>query len=128
MKTQEPTKSATGEPQWYASAARPSTPGELMRAEPADLTQAEPEESPEAVGKRRKMRWIIVTYVVIASAAVAMGHVFDSIYWAAIALFFAVSLQPRERVPKLLRDFSFAALLVLTAVQVVLLIMKLKGH
>ncbi|MFL6332800.1 MAG: hypothetical protein ACJ754_05575 [Pyrinomonadaceae bacterium] len=128
MKRQEPTKPATGEPQWYESAARVSTPGGLTKAKPGCVAKAEPGENPDAVGKRRKMRWIVGIYVVVATAAVATGNVFDSIYWAAIALFFAVSLQPRERVPKLLRYFSIAAVLALTAVQVVMLILKIKGH
>lgn len=125
MKRQEPTKPATGEPQWYTATARPPTPGELTKAEPADIT-TEPEKHTGL--SSRRVGWIVGIYVVVASVEVALGRWFDSIYWAAVALFFAVSLQPRERVPKLLRYFAAAALLVLTAVQVVLLILKLKGH
>jgi hypothetical protein len=124
MKTREPTKAADEEPRWYASAARPSTPGEMTKAEPADLAEAEPEE--DAGAKRRKMRWIVVLYVVIASVAVALGNVFDSIYWAALALFFAIAAQPRARVPKLLRYFATAAALVLAVIQIVMLILKIK--
>ena len=128
MKTQERTKAAAGEPRPYAPAAHPSTPGEMTKAEPADITKAEPEENSDAGAKRRKMRWIVGTYVVVATIAVALGNVFDSIYWASIALLFALTLQPRERVPKLLRYFAAAVVVVLTVVQVVLLILKLKGH
>jgi hypothetical protein len=128
MKTQERTKAAAGEPQWYAPAARPSTPGGMTKAEPADVTETEPEENPDAGAKRRKMRWIVVIYVVIATVAVALGNVFDSLYWASIAFFFAIAAQPRERVPKLLRYFAVAAVAVLAVAQFVLLILKGKGH
>ncbi|MDT5272176.1 MAG: hypothetical protein QOH49_4362 [Acidobacteriota bacterium] len=124
MKTQERTKAAAAEPRWYASAAQPSTPGEMTKAEPADLTQAEPEE--DAGAKRRKMRWFVILYVVIATVAVALGNTFDSIYWAAVALFFAIAAQPRERVTKLLRYFAAAAVLVLAVIQFVMLILKIK--
>ena len=127
MKTQEPGKAEAGEPQWYASAARPSTPGGLTKAEPADLT-TEPEQHTGAGLSSRRVAWIVGIYVVVASVEVALGRWFDSIYWASVAFFFAISLQPRERVPKLLRYFSIAAVLVLTVVQVVMLILQLKGH
>src|SRR5215213_3303846 len=103
MKSQERTKTEAEEPPWYASAARPSTPGEMTKAEPADLTKGEPEENPDAGMKSRKMRWIVGIYVVVASLAVARGNVFDSIFWASLALFFAIAAQPREHVSKLLR-------------------------
>lgn len=122
MKTPERTKA--GEPRWYESAAHPSTPGELTQAEPDERAQAESEE--DAVAKRRKMRWIVVTYVVIATVAVALGNVFDSLNWAAIALFFAIAAQPRERVPKLLRYFATAAVLMLAVIQIVMVILKIK--
>jgi hypothetical protein len=128
MKTRERTKAAAEEPRSYASAARPSTPGEMTKAESADITKAEPEETPDAGVKSRKLRWIVILYVVSATVAVALGNVFDSIYWASIALFFAISMQPRERVPKLLRYFSIAAAVVLAVVQFVLLILKVRGH
>lgn len=122
MKTRERTKPTAEESRWYESAARPSTPGEMTKAEPADLAQAEDEEN--AVEKGRRMRWIVVLYVVIATIAVALGNVFDSIYWAALAFFYALAAQPRERVPKLLRYFSAAAVIVLTVVVLVRLFMK----
>jgi hypothetical protein len=127
MKTRERTKSTAEEPRWYESAARPSAPGELTKAEPAGLTEAGPEEGEDAGAKSRRMRWIVIIYVLIATVAVALGNVFDSIYWAAIALFFAVAVQPRERVPKLLRYFSIAAVMVLGVVQIVLFILKHKA-
>ena len=127
MKTQERPKAAVEEPRSYASAARPSAPGEMTKAEPADITKAEPEETPDAAAKRRMLRWIVGLYVVIAAVAVALGNAFDSIYWASIALFFAIAAQPRGRVPKPLRYFSIAAVSVLAVVQIVLLILKLKG-
>ena len=127
MKTQEHTKAAVEEPRPYAPAARPSTPGEMTKAEPADITKAEPEKNPDAGEKRRMLRWVVGIYVIIATVSVALGNAFDSIYWASIALFFAIAAQPRERVPKLLRYFATAAVLVLAVVQVVQLILKLKG-
>lgn len=127
MKTRKPTMHTAEESRWYESAARPSTPGEMTKAEPADLAQADDEENADADAKRRKMRWAVVVYVVVATMFVALGNVFDSIYWAAAALFFAISAQPRARVPKLLRYFATAAVIVLTAVVFVRLIMKLWG-
>jgi hypothetical protein len=127
MKTREREKGAAEEPRWYTAAAQPPAPGEMAQAEPADLKQAEPEKQTGAGVSSRKVRWIVGIYVVVATAAVALGNVFDSVYWASIALYFAISLQPRERVPKPLRYFSLAAVLALTVVQVVLLILKLKG-
>ncbi len=124
MKTRERSKPTGDESGWYASAARPSTPGEMTRAEPADLAQAEDEENADAGAKRRKMRRAVVIYVAVATMFVALGNVFDSIYWAAAALFFAISAQPRARVPKLLRYFSVAAVVVLTAIVFARLIMK----
>jgi len=124
MKSQERTKTEAEEPPWYASAARPSTPGEMTKAEPADLVQAEPEE--DLVEKRRKMRWIVVLFVVIATVAVAIGNVFASINRAAMALFYAIAAQPRERVPKFLRYFATAAVLVFAVIQIVMLILKIK--
>jgi hypothetical protein len=126
MKTQGRPKGAAEEPRWY-SAAHPSPPGEMTQAEPADLRQAEPEKQTGAGVSGRKVRWIVGIYVVVATIAVALGNVFDSIYWASIALLFAISLQPRERVPKLLRYFALAAVVALTVVQVVLLMLKIKG-
>ena len=128
MKPREPTKTTAKEPNWYASAARPTAPGALTKAEPADLAQTEPEQKTSVGVSRRKVRWIVGIYVVVASIALASGRGFDAVYWAAVAFFFAVSLQPRERVPKLLRYFSIAVVLVLTVVQVVMLILQLKGH
>jgi hypothetical protein len=127
MKTQEFTKAATVEPRPYASAARPSTPGEMTKAEPADVERVESEPTQDAGTKLRRLRWMIVPYVAIATVSVAMGDAFDSIYWASIALFFAISAQPPERVPKLLRYFSIAAMVVLGVVKVVLWILKARG-
>ena len=124
MKTRERTKPAADKPRPYASAEPPLTPGEMTKAEPADLVQAEPEE--DLVEKRRKMRWIVVLFVVIATVAVAIGNVFASINWAAMALFYAIAAQPRERVPKLLRYFATAAVLVFAVIQIVMLILKIK--
>ncbi|MBV8858326.1 MAG: hypothetical protein JOZ02_15445 [Acidobacteria bacterium] len=126
MKTQEREKGAAGEPRWYESAARPSPPGQMTQAEPADLAGAEPEKSTGAGVSMRKVRWIVGIYVVVATAEVALGRWFDSIYWASVAFFFAVSLQPRERVPKPLRYFALAAMLALTVVKVVLVLLELK--
>ena len=126
MKTRDRTKAAVEEPRPYAPAARPSTPGEMTKAEPADITKAEPEETPDAGAKRRKLRWLVGLYVAVAAISVALGEGFDSIYWASLALFFAIAAEPRERVPKLLRYFAIAAVVVLAVVQVVLLILKLK--
>jgi hypothetical protein len=126
VKTRGRTKSEAEEPHWYESAARPTAPGALTKAEPDDPARAEPEEDADAVEKRRKMRWIVVTYVPIATAAVAMGNVFDSMNWAALALFFAIAAQPRERVPKLLRYFATAAVLVLAIMQIVRWILHFK--
>ncbi|MFL6257718.1 MAG: hypothetical protein ACJ74T_22155 [Pyrinomonadaceae bacterium] len=117
LKTQAPTRAE--EPRLYATAARPSTPGELTKAEPAGITQAEPEENADAGVKSRKLRWIVGLYVVIATVAVALGNVFDSIFWASVAFFFAVSMQPKERVPKLLLYLAFAAMFVLTVIKVI---------
>jgi hypothetical protein len=127
LKTQERTKTAVEEPLSYASAARPATPGEMTKAEPADVTKVEPEETPDAGVKRRNLRWIVGIYVVIATVSVGLGNAFDSIYWASIALFFAIVAQPRERVPKLLRYFAIAAVVVLGILQLVLMILRLKG-
>lgn len=126
MKKQERTKTASEEPGWYTSAAHPSLPGELTKTEPADLVQGESEE--EADAKRRRRRWPIIIYVAVATMAVALGNVFDSMYWAAVALFFAIAAQPRERVPKLLRYFASAAVMVLAIIQTVMFILKSRGH
>jgi len=133
MKTQERAKTAAEEPRWYASAAAPPTAGALKKAEPADIKTepadlaTEPEQNAGSVFSRRKVRWIVGIYVVVAAIAVAMGRGFDSIYWASIAFFFAVSLQPKERVPKLLRVFAITVMLALTVVKVVMLFIDLKN-
>lgn len=124
MKTPERPKAGAGEPRWYASAARPAPPGELTKAEPDDLARAEPEE--DAVAQRRTLRWVVPIVVVAATISVAAGNVLDSIFWAAAALFYAIAARPRARVPKLLRYFSIAAVVVLAVVQLVMLILKLK--
>ena len=126
MRTQERTKAAGGSSPSYASAARPPAPGELAKAEPAGIAQAGPEESADAGAKRKWLRWVVGLYVAIATVAVAMGNMFDSIYWASIALFFAVASQPRERVPKPLRYFATAAVLALGVFQLVRWILMLR--
>ena len=126
MKTRERTKPEAEGPQWYESAARPPGPGALTKAEPDGLVRAEPEENADAVRKRRKMRRVVVLYVVIATVAVALGNVFDSLNWAALALFFAIAAQPGERVPKLLRYSAVAAVLVFGIIQIVTLILKIR--
>jgi hypothetical protein len=127
MKTQEFTKAAAVEPRPYASAARPSTPGAMTKAEPADVERAESEQTQDAGAKLRRLRWIVGLYVAIATVSVAMGDALDSIFWASIALFFALLAQPSERVPKLLRYFSIAALVMLGIVKTVLWILKTRG-
>lgn len=124
MKKQERAEATPEEPGWYAAAARPSTPGEMTKAEPAGVTKAEPEESPDAGANRGRLRWIVGPYVAFASVSVAQGEGFESMYWASLAFFFAVAAQPPERVPKLLRYLSIAAVVVLGVVKTVMWIQK----
>ncbi|HEX8283844.1 MAG TPA: hypothetical protein VF588_10840 [Pyrinomonadaceae bacterium] len=126
MERRESTK-AVEEPTPYASAARPSTPGEMTKAGVADIARADSEESPDSGEKRGKLRWFVGIYVVLATLSVALGEGFDSIYWASLALFFAIAAEPRDRVPKLLRYFAVAAVAVLGVVKLVMLILKAKG-
>ncbi|HEX8721726.1 MAG TPA: hypothetical protein VF736_13915 [Pyrinomonadaceae bacterium] len=127
MKTREHTKAAGGEPPSYASAARPPAPGGLTKAGHAAPAQAEPAEDADAGAKRRWLRWAVGLYVAVATVAVALGNTFDSIYWASIALFFAVASRPRGRVSKPLRFFATAAVLVLAVVQIVKSILKARA-
>ena len=127
MKTRERTEPAAEGFSSYASAARPSTPGEMTKAAPADVEGAAPEQTPEA---RTRLKWLRVAVglnVAIAAFSMVMGKGLDALYWASIALFFAVMAQPPERVPKLLRIFSIAALAVLGLIKVVLWILEIKG-
>ena len=127
MKTRESTKAAVGDSSSYASAARPPAPGEMTKAEPADVKGVEPEQTPEARAKLKWMRVLVGLNVVIATVSLAEGKGLDALYWASIALFFAVSAQPPGRVPKLLRVFSVAALVVLGVIKVVLWILEVRG-
>ena len=127
MKTRERTKAEVEEPRSYASAARPSTPGEMTKAEPADIRGGESEQTPDARARMMWLRVMVGLYVAIATVSMATGKGLDAIYWASIALFFAVTAQPPERVPKLLRLFSIAALVVLGVIKIVMWILEAKG-
>ncbi len=110
MKTRERTQPEAEEPRWYESAARPSVPGGLTKAEAADPTRAEPAQDAGAgVNRRKKLRWLAGVYAVVAAVWLIAGREFDATFWAALAFLFAIEGESRRRVPKLLRYFAVAA-------------------
>ena len=118
MKTQERTKAAAGE-------TLPT--GGLAKAEPDGLAAAGVGETPGAGPDHRKLRWLAGLYAGVAALWLTAGEEFDAIFWASLALYFALAGESRRRVPKLVKYAAIALVTVLGVVKVVLVILKVRG-
>jgi hypothetical protein len=118
MKTQERTKATTGET---------LPPGGLAKAEPGGLAAAADGETPGAGPDYRKMRWLAGLYAGVAALWVAAGDGFDAIFWASLALYFALAGESRRRVPKLVKYAAIALVTVLGVIKVVRVILQVRA-
>lgn len=98
---------AAGEPAWYASAARPSTPGELTKVPPAELAGTEPaalaaaesEESADARKNKAKLRRLAGLFAALAAFYLLLGEEWIAMFTAVCALSNALEGETRWRVP-----------------------------
>lgn len=136
MKTRDFKKAADEEPAWYASAARPSTPGELTRVPPAELAETEPdaasaesEESADSSKNKAKQRWFAGLYAAIAAFSFVTGQ--EELYvmlLVACAFLAALEGETRWRVPKLVKICASVLVVVLSIMMFVLMILKSRGR
>lgn len=136
MKRRESTKAAAGEPAWYASAARPSTPGELTKVTPAELAEteadglasAESEESAESSKNKAKLRWLSGFQAAIAAFFLLLGEEWYAMFLAASALYNAIEGETRWRVPKFVKVCVTILSIAASILMFVMVILKVRGH
>ena len=125
MKTREVTKAAAE----TLPPARPAPPGELAKAGPAAPASTGAGETAEAAAARhRKLRGLSGLYAALAALSLVAGEEFDAMFWATFALYFALAGETRWRVPRLVRYSAVTLIAVLTAVKLVLLILRFGGR